>query len=87
MIVCGYETKESLKHATFLLDVNVTLPHPVDLYQPGTNRTVLTRRQYNNDECTFVRDVPVGHHVLSVVIDPNITSRAVAAVSHIITFD
>jgi hypothetical protein len=85
--VCGYNAKESLKHALFYLDVNATNISPT--YEPPVDeakRLLLTSRKYHGDECTQLSGVPRGTHVLTVSTDPKHPDH-VSSFTHVITFE
>ena len=84
VIVCGYSHKESLKHAIFYLDVNATNIGP-NYISPNSTRTKVTSRKYHSSECTFIKSVPAGNHVLTVSTDPAHPQHR-SSLSHIITF-
>ena len=84
--VCGYSSKESLKHAVFWLDAHVkTLPGPDYASPPTSVLRALDKRKYAQDECTLLHDLPVGRHVLNIQTNPNATTH-VTSLSHVIYF-
>jgi len=95
--LCAQGAKESLKHAVFFLDPNVTLglapaatADPSFRYTPPANKTqrmALTKRKYVGDECTLLTDVPPGDHVLTVMVHPEKTGRASTSITHLILYE
>lgn len=97
--VCGYSSKESLKHALFLVDPNVTLSlndpstfSPIALegvavvpYTPSAQRKAVGRRKYAGDECTQLFEVPNGDSVLTIRTDPEHPTHT-SSLSHIVIF-
>ena len=82
--VCGYSHKESLKHALFYLDPNITNPHRSN-YIPSNNQYLLTKRKYMQDECTQLTDIPLGDHVLTIRTDSKHPHHT-TSFSHLIIF-
>lgn len=92
--VCGYSSKESLKHALFLVDGGVTVPFrdktdPVygtaEEYSPSDKRVLVSRRRYVQDECTQLFDIPNGDSVLTIRTDPEHPQHT-SSLSHVIIF-
>lgn len=92
--VCGYSTKESLKHALFFVDGNMTVPfrektdplrETAEEYTPSDKRVQITRRRYVQDECTQLFDIPNGDSVLTIRTDPEHPQHT-SSLSHIIIF-
>ncbi len=92
--VCGYSTKESLKHALFFVDPNMTVPAlPKDSpligtaaeYAPSPRRVPVARRKYVQDECTQLYEIPNGDSVLTIQTDPNHPAHT-SSLSHIVIF-
>lgn len=79
--ICGYSQKESLKHALFFIDPNVTEYHP---YVPSSRVTLWKKRKYGGDECSLVQDLPRGDHVLTVVCIS--TQGTTCSVTHIVMY-
>ncbi len=84
--VCGYSTKESLKHALFFVDPNVTVPFATDAkYVPTAGRIQVTKRRYVSDECTQLQEFPNGDSILTIRTDPNHPTHT-SSLSHIVIF-
>lgn len=91
VVVCGYSHKESLKHALFYLDPDVNIPFESNalngingtLHHSSPKNYLLTKRQYMNDECTKLNEIPNGDHVLTIRTDPKHPGHT-SALSHII---
>ena len=83
--VCATNQKDSLKHAVFLIDPNMHIGMN-STYVPSINRVTLSKRQYVGNECTLLTELPSGHHVLSIMLNPNVTN-ARAVVSHIVMYE
>lgn len=85
--VCGDSNKESLKHAHFFIDYNVTdavFNKSVD-YVPGPNRVPIPHRRYVGDECTEMRHLEEGKHVLTMQTNTK-EPRHWTSFSHVIEF-
>lgn len=85
VIVCGYNTKESLKHVLMYFDLNATETGPGYRPPPVEKRTLVTKRKHRADECTYLTEVPRGRHVLTLRTDPAHPHHA-ASLTHVITF-
>ena len=83
--ICAQNHKESLKHALFYLDANVTVTVG-GVYTPTPQRVLLTQRKYVGEECTVLSDLPPGKHVLGVNVNPA-AAGARSIVSHLVMYD
>lgn len=95
IIVCGYSSKESLKHADFYLHVNSTILDELErnpslnisqIEIPQEGRVMISARKYHGDECTRLKNIPKGRHLLTVSTDPKHPDH-LSSVSHVITFE
>lgn len=84
VILCGYSHKESLKHAIFFLDINATNIGP-NYSSPINTRQQISTRKYHSSECTFLKNIPGGNHVVTVSTDPAHPNHK-SSLSHLITF-
>ena len=85
--VCGL--KESLKHATVYLDVNVKTPLNGNwtLYTPpaAESRVLWDKKKYQGNECKQIHDLPSGVHVLSIGTTKDVPLHE-TTISHVITW-
>lgn len=63
---CGL--KESLKHSSVWVDLNVPIPANGNWthYVPSTNRVSWEKKKYVGSECKAINDLPQGTHVISI---------------------
>eukprot|EP01041_Mallomonas_annulata_P010810 gene10810-22557_t len=83
--ICGNNQGESLKHAEFFLDTNVSESRMAN-YTPGVDRVQWHHKKYVGDECKALHNIPEGVHVMSVITSANKTEH-VSAVTHVITWE
>ena len=61
-MLCGFEKKESLKHAVFYLDLYTNRKS----WAFQHNSSAWRNRRYYDAECTIISGIPYGQHVLTV---------------------
>jgi len=85
--VCSDSNKEALKHAHFFIDYNVSnsVFDKTEAYVPGPNRVSVPHRRYVGDECTEMKHLEEGRHVLTVQTNPR-EPRHWTSFSHVIEF-
>ena len=82
LYICGQGIKESLLHAVFHLDPNISSSELL-AYKPTSRRVPWTHKKYYQDECKILSHLPVGKHVLSVGTNVSFPNHQ-TVISHII---